>query len=268
MEQLMIKTSPNEFLITDPLAQLGVVQTVPEGVEIVDLDDVPYRAEPQVNCAFCRQHQRHNDGYFAVLSNGQLAPCGNCCAANFDNVKKQAIDKDRRRLKRERGNRIRATALKADIDVLAHTVEKADQILCDGAARLQSLSQIFSDEAVFDMENHGVAGLNILDGCSAGLALARGIFNSIKQLDGITENEKKIYVARKDKAVSEVRKAEIFLQAYDNFFHTDNLDLIETWAESRGKNFGIWKCEVRGTKLHCKTESIWRNIDLPSANIS
>lgn len=259
----MAKASPADFLITDPLAQPGVVETVPEGVEMIDLDDMPYRAEPQVRCAFCTHHQWHNDGYFAILSDGQRAPCGNCCAAKFDSVKKRTIDRSRTRLKRERDNRGRARALAAGLDDVSEIVEAADRTLGAAATALYVLPQVLTDEAIEDMAAHEVEGLDFLDGCTARLDFARKTINAIRRLDGITEKDQERYVTSKSEALAEVRVAVSFMRACATFFDPSNLAKAATWAQSRGMTFGVRQFEVKGTKLHAKGPGLWQNIDVP-----
>ncbi len=259
----MAKASPADFLITDPLVQPGVVETVPEGVEMIELDDMPYRAEPQVRCAFCTHHQWHNDGYFAILSDGQRAPCGNCCAAKFDSVKKRTIDRNRTRLKRERANRDRARTLATGLDDLAEIVDAADRILGATATALYVLPQILTGEAIEDMAAHGVEGLDFLSGCAARLGCARKTINAIQRLDGISEREQEQFVRSKSEALAEMHLAVSYMCACATFFDPANLAKAVTWAQSRGMTFGVRQFEVKGTKLHTKGPGLWRNIDLP-----
>jgi hypothetical protein len=70
----------DDFLITDPEKQPGVILDLPAGVAPLGLREEGYYAEAMVRCSFCRQRQRHRRGYFAVLPDGSLALCGHCCA--------------------------------------------------------------------------------------------------------------------------------------------------------------------------------------------
>lgn len=70
----------DDFLITDPEKQPGVILDLPAGVAPMGLRDEGYYANAMVRCSFCRQRQRHRRGYFAVLPDGSLALCGHCCA--------------------------------------------------------------------------------------------------------------------------------------------------------------------------------------------
>lgn len=89
----------DDFLITDPEKHPGVVLEVPAGVKPLRLEPIGYRADIEVRCAFCRNRQRHIYGFFALLPDGNLALCGNCCAveiADKSTVKKIKRDVQRR----------------------------------------------------------------------------------------------------------------------------------------------------------------------------
>jgi len=88
----------DDFLITDPEKHPGVVLEVPAGVNPLRLEPIGYRAETEVRCAFCRNRQRHSYGFFAVLPDGSLALCGNCCAIEISD--KSTVAKIRQDVKR------------------------------------------------------------------------------------------------------------------------------------------------------------------------
>jgi len=88
----------NDFLITDPEKHPGVVFEVPAGVRPLRLEPIGYRADTEVRCAFCRNRQRHVYGFFAVLPDGSLALCGNCCAVEISD--KSTVAKIKQDVKR------------------------------------------------------------------------------------------------------------------------------------------------------------------------
>ncbi|MBB3711748.1 hypothetical protein FHS00_001319 [Limimaricola variabilis] len=88
----------DDFLITDPEKQPGVISEVPAGVKPLRLEPIGYRANIEVRCAFCRNRQRHIYGFFAVLPDGSLALCGNCCAVEISD--KSTVAKIKQDVKR------------------------------------------------------------------------------------------------------------------------------------------------------------------------
>lgn len=263
----MAKATPaNDFLITGPLDQHGVVPEVPDGVEMVDLDDVPYRAEPQVHCAFCKQRQLHNDGYFAILSNGQRAPCGNCCAANFDSVKKKTIDKRRVRLKRERENQQRAWSVADGIDKLDSIVPTLDKPLSLTTSLALTLKLVLPDEARTDLAAHDIRGLSILDGCDAKLGYAAATFRRIRQeaTNGITKAQHEKMADERRQAIEELVNAIGYLNTCRQFFDAHNLAAIGKWVATDGIRFGVKQFEMKNGRLHMKGPGHWQNIDVPN----
>ena len=95
----MAKAAPTEeFLITDPEAQPGVVLKVEPGIRPLQLLE-PYLADHDVHCAFCLQRQLHKHGYFALLPDGSRALCGNICALEyFDKATVSSLDRKRDQL--------------------------------------------------------------------------------------------------------------------------------------------------------------------------
>lgn len=259
----MAKPHLNDFLITDPLAQPGVVASVPEGVEIVDLDDVPYRAEPQVHCAFCKHKQLHNDGYFAVLSNGLRAPCGNCCAAKFDGVKKRTIDRNRNRLKRERTERENMRGLTQGLDVAAEIVAFVDQVLGQTAVATIILREALIPEAREDLRSRGILGIDFLDKPSPSVAAARAVITAIRGRREVKPAERDRLMERRISAMQDVAAGVAYVKACAEFFDADNLAAIEAWAVAHGGQFGVTKFKVRGRTLHPHGPAMWRNVTIP-----
>lgn len=73
----------DDLLLSDPEKLPGVVLEIAEGVVPVRLLDEGYRSQKLVRCSFCKQRQRHNWGFLILLSDGQKALCGQCCAEKF-----------------------------------------------------------------------------------------------------------------------------------------------------------------------------------------
>ncbi|MFX0543163.1 hypothetical protein ACEWPM_015715 [Roseovarius sp. S4756] len=83
-----------DFVITDPEQQPGVVLEVEPGIRPVMLLD-GYLSEKIVRCSFCKQRQWHRKGIFALLPDGSKALCGHCCAVGFTDKSTVAkIEKD------------------------------------------------------------------------------------------------------------------------------------------------------------------------------
>lgn len=263
----MVKPFPTDFLITNPEQQPDIVDTIPDGVKIVDLDDVPYRAEPQVRCAFCKHHQWHNDGYFAILSDGTRALCGNCCTANFDAVKKKTIDRNRSRLKRERANREKVAALAHSLTPLNAIIDAADTIIGDTSAALLILQEVFSDEAVADLQSYGIKGTVFLNGCSATLGAARATIASVGRMTEIPKAQEEILQSRKTNAFDDALEAAQYAMACAEFFDPTNIAKIEKWAVERGMQFGVKQFKMKGRTLKPKGPGAWQNFDVPTVHV-
>lgn len=263
----MAASGLNDFLITDPLNQPGVVERVPEGVTMVDLDDVPYRAEPQVRCAFCKQYQWHHDGYFAILSDGTKAPCGNCCAEKFDGVKKKTIDRNRTRLKRERDDRNRAMALSADNDLIERIAARCDKIGAETSAICYYLQHVLRRGSFKEMEERGIRGLEFLDGPPE-LSRVRRVIASLGRLRMVKDAKVDDWLAKREEAVARIRKAAQFVVAGADFFEVDNLALIEAWAKDRGRFYGVQKFRLKQRTLHAHgTAIMWQNFLVPRIEV-
>lgn len=101
----MSKTVPpdEEFVVTDPDQQPGVVLEVEPGIRPVTLL-AGYLSEKMVRCSFCKRRQPHRKGCFALLPDGRKALCGHCCAVEFadkSTVAKIEKELDRRVAKAE-----------------------------------------------------------------------------------------------------------------------------------------------------------------------
>jgi hypothetical protein len=262
-ECCVAKPQLNDFLITDPLAQPGVVSSLPEGVEICDLDDVPYRAEPQVHCVFCKHKRLHNDGYFAILSNGTRAPCGNCCAAKIDAVKKQTIDRSRLRLKRERVERENLRTLTEGLDEAQEIGVFVDKVLGAMAKTTFILREALTPEARDDLRARGVQGIDFFDKPSPGVAFSRSVISAIRGRSEVKPAERAFLMERRQLALQELAAGVAYVKACAAFFDADNLAAIEAWSVPHGAPFGVTKFRVRGKTLHPHGPAIWQNVAIP-----
>lgn len=69
----------DDFLITQPDKQPGVVLELPPGIRPMMLLE-GYMSDYPVHCAFCRQRQLHRKGILVLLEDASKAMCGHCCA--------------------------------------------------------------------------------------------------------------------------------------------------------------------------------------------
>jgi hypothetical protein len=259
----MAKADLNDFLITNPLAQPGVIPTVPYGIEMIDLDDVPYLAEPQVNCAFCKFKQLHNKGYFAILSNGMRAPCGNCCAAKFDPVKKATIDRSRTRLKRERDERVAMLSITGGLDDVMAVATFVDQVLSQTAAATVVLRAALVPAALEDMRAKGIRGVDYVAKPVPSVAFAKSTIGAIRGRHEVKAAERERLLECRRQVIIQVASAVAFVKACADFFEADNLSAIETWANSHGSTFALTKFKVKGNILHPHGPAMWQNIEIP-----
>jgi hypothetical protein len=95
----MSKSSPigDLFLITDPLAQPGVVLEAPPGTKIVSIES-GYVSSYEVRCSFCAKRTPHRRGFFARLPDGSMTLLGKDCAVKESDLETvSAIERDIRR---------------------------------------------------------------------------------------------------------------------------------------------------------------------------
>ncbi|WP_265499581.1 hypothetical protein [Paracoccus beibuensis] len=143
-------SSEDSFLVRDPLGQLGVVQEVEPGVRPVDLLPTGYYADNMVRCCFCAQRQTHRRGYFAVLPDGSLALCGNCCAIKIAG-KETVAAIDRRRERAASGLKRKEIAERVTGGLVELMQELEDGPLQAEAAIRQALGML---RDVFDYSGH------------------------------------------------------------------------------------------------------------------
>lgn len=263
----MTRNSSIGVLITNPLAQPDVTDFVPEGTRIVDLDDLPYHAEPQVRCAFCKHRQYHNDGYFAILSNGQRALCGNCCAAKFDLTKKRMIDQRRVQLKAQKAEAVRRQELLFGLDDLIARADDVDSITKSVYEFSSIFKDAFTDAALKELVGYGVEGLDFAAGCSANTGYVRKVVLGIKGRSEIRKSQFNELRDAKVKAALEISNAEYFIRVCKSFFGVSNLNLISEWVASNGSVFDISEFKLKGSFIHVKARSgqVWKNISLPAS---
>ena len=65
--------------IDRPEEQEGLALSIPEG-EIPSDYENSYKLDYKVRCAFCRKRTPHQWGITAIMDDGRIALCGNCCA--------------------------------------------------------------------------------------------------------------------------------------------------------------------------------------------
>lgn len=111
------------FLINDPEKHPGVILDVPAGVDALQLEPVGYSSDTEVRCSFCPQRQKHRRGFFAVLPDGSLALCGNCCAEKI--AGKATVAKIKRDVKRCED----VAAARKDVALLAVGLDLVIEIL-------------------------------------------------------------------------------------------------------------------------------------------
>lgn len=252
-----------EFLISDPLSEPNVIAGIPSGMDIVDLADVPYRAQPQIRCALCANHQWHNDGYFAVLADGCMVPCGNCCAARLDPVKKQTIDRRRHELRRQESARKRAALLASDVDSMEEVAAAAERVAGATATDAYFLQQALDLGAINAMASYGVKGVDFIYGCRARLELVRKACVAIRRLHAVSESDYERFSTAKRDAWAELRSAKEYILCCVAFFEPSNLELAQGWAKVEGENFGLSQFEVKKGKLCVKSPTVFKNIAIP-----
>ncbi|WP_134681541.1 hypothetical protein [Paracoccus ravus] len=185
----------DSFLIRNPLGQPGVVQEVEAGVRPVDLLPTGYYADNEVRCSFCTQRQAHRRGYFAVLPDGALALCGNCCAIKI--AGKETVGAiDRRRnlaasgLKRKEAADRLTAGLPAVMEALEDGPLHAEATI---RKTLQKLHDVFGGSGYVPdaMISHGAGGLK---------SVLKAVTN-----DNFSEKDVPALMQKKAKAISLIK---------------------------------------------------------------
>jgi hypothetical protein len=252
----MAQTTPTEeFLITDPESQPGVVLAVEAGVRPIQLLE-PYYANHDVRCAFCAHRQVHKKGYFALLPDGRRALCGNVCAEEyFDKQTVNSLDRKRdqlasARLRREQADAIigNAAALLPIIDAdIAPNEWEAEAAMADLGLHLNAAVRE-------QIKGSDVLGVEFLgQGCRAFGDARGGIALIISKTCGVTEREAEKLMEKRAKVVERIEHGTRYLQEAVAFFQPDNLHRFREWLLA---NQGIH--DIRSVNLSNKRKIILR----------
>jgi len=244
-----------EFLITDPEAQPGVVLEVEAGVRPVQLLE-PYYANHDVRCAFCAHRQVHKKGYLALLPDGRRALCGNVCAEEyFDKQTVNSLDRKRdqlasARLRREQADAIigNAAALLPMIDAeIAPNEWEAEAAMIDLGLHLNSAVR----EQIRGSDVLGVEYLG--QGCRAFGDARGGIALIVGKASGVTEAEAAKLMEKRAKVIERIEHGTRYLREAIAFFQPDNLHRFREWLLA---NQGIH--DIRSVNLSNRRKIILR----------
>jgi hypothetical protein len=252
----MAQSSPTEeFLITDPEAQPGVVLEVEAGVRPVQLLE-PYYANHDVRCAFCAHRQVHKKGYLALLPDGRRALCGNVCAEEyFDKQTVNSLDRKRdqlasARLRREQADAIigNAAALLPIIDAdIAPNEWEAEAAMAELGLHLNAAVRE-------QIRNSDVLGVEYLGQACRAFGDARGgIALIVSKASGVTEAEAAKLMEKRAKVVERIEHGTRYLHEAAAFFRPDNLHRFRDWLLA---NQGIH--DIRSVNLSNKRKVILR----------
>lgn len=228
----MAKSSPNEeFLITDPEKQPGVVLEVEAGARPIQLLE-PYSADHDVHCAFCPQKQLHRHGYLALLEDGRRALCGNVCAEEyFDKATVSSLDRKRDQLAGARLKRQQAAAI---IGKAADLLPIIDADIAPnewGAeAAMAGLGHYIPKavrEQIVGSDVQGVAYLG--QPCRAFGDARGGIACIVGKADGVTEREAGKLMEKRAAVIERIEHGTRYLQEAAAFFQPDNLQRFRVW---------------------------------------
>lgn len=231
----MAKSSPTEeFLITDPEKQPGVVLEVEAGARPIQLLE-PYSADHDVHCAFCPQKQLHRHGYLALLEDGRRALCGNICAEEyFDKATVNSLDRKRDQLA---GARIKKQQAEAIIARAADLLPVIDNDIApnewEAEAAMTALGVYIPKavrEQIIGSDVLGVAYLGLP--CRAFGDARGGIAALVGKSEGATEREAEKMLEKRAAVIERIEHGTRYLQEAVAFFRPDNL-----------ARFGIWMHE-------------------------
>lgn len=227
----MAKSSPTEeFLITDPEAQPGVVRKVEAGIRPLQLLE-PYMADHDVHCAFCPQHQLHKHGYFALLPDGSRALCGNVCAEEyFDKATVAMLDRKRDQLASARLKRMNAEAI---IGNAAAVVPLIDLIAPNEWAAEEAIAPIgrmIGRGACDAIQGSDVLGVTYLGKPCRALGDARGgIASILLKAEGVTDREAEQLIQKRAKVLERIEHGISYLHEAVAFFDPENLHRFKAW---------------------------------------
>ncbi|MDN5787164.1 hypothetical protein [Pseudorhodobacter sp.] len=220
-----------EFLITDPEAQPGVVSKVEAGVRPLQLLE-PYSADHDVHCAFCPQRQLHKHGYLALLPDGRRALCGNVCAEEyFDKQTVNSLDRKRDQLA---GIRLKRRQAEAIIGNAADLLPMIDADIApnewEAEAAMEALGHHIPKavrEQIKASDVQGVAHLG--QSCRAFGDARGGIACIIGKADGVTAGEAEKLMEKRVAIVERIKHGTHYLHEAVAFFQPDNLQRFRLW---------------------------------------
>ncbi len=228
----MAKSSPTEeFLITDPEKQPGVVLQVEAGVRPVQLLE-PYLADSDVHCAFCQQRQLHRHGYMALLPDGRRALCGNVCAEEyFDKQTVSSLDRKREQLA---GARLRRQQAEAIVGKCADLLPVIDSDIApnewEAEASMAHLGRFIPAEARERIKESEVAGVAYLGQSCRAFGDARGgIACIVGKADGVTAREAEKLMEKRAAVVERIEHGTHYLSEAVAFFEAENLQRFRRW---------------------------------------
>ncbi|WBU54155.1 hypothetical protein [Paracoccus sp. SCSIO 75233] len=221
----------DDFLITDPEKQPGVVLEVEAGARPIQLLE-PYAADHDVHCAFCKQKQLHKNGYLALLEDGRRALCGNVCAEEyFDKATVSSLDRKRDQLA---GARIKRQQAAAIIGKAADLLPIIDNDFApnewEAEAAMSSLGHfipIAVREQIKDSDVQGVAYLG--QPCRAFGDARGGIACIVGKADGVTERQAEKLMEKRVAVIERIEHGTHYLQEAVAFFQPDNLQRFRVW---------------------------------------
>lgn len=224
-------TSTEEFLITDPEAQLGVVLEVDAGIRPVQLLE-PYYANHDVHCAFCSHRQIHKKGYLALLPDGRRALCGNVCAEEyFDKQTVNSLDRKRDQLAAARLRREHAEAIIGNAAALLPIID-ADIAPneWDAEAAMAELGFHLNAAVCQSIKCSGVLGVEYLGQPCRAFGDARGgIASIVSKASGVTDAETTKLMEKRAKVIERIKHGARYLREAAAFFQPDNLHRFRDW---------------------------------------
>ena len=248
-------TTTEEFLITDPEAQPGVVLAVEAGVRPVQLLE-PYYANHDVRCAFCAHRQVHKKGYLALLPDGRRALCGNVCAEEyFDKQTVNTLDRKRDQLASARLRREQADAIIGNAAALLPVIdEDIAPNEWEAEASMSDLGLHLNAAVREQIKGSDVLGVEFLgQGCRAFGDARGGIALIIGKASGVTEREAEKLMEKRAKVIERIDHGTRYLQEAVAFFQPDNLHRFRDWLLA---NQGLH--DIRSVNLSNKRKIILR----------
>lgn len=228
----MAQSSPtDEFLITDPEAQPGVVLAVEAGVRPVQLLE-PYYANHDVRCAFCAHRQVHKKGYLALLPDGRRALCGNVCAEEyFDKQTVNTLDRKRDQLASARLRREQADAIIGNAAALLPIIdEEIAPNEWEAEAAMTDLGLHLNAAVREQIKGSDVLGVEFLgQGCRAFGDARGGIALIVRKASGVTEREAERLMETRAKVIDRIEHGTRYLHEAVAFFQPDNLARFREW---------------------------------------